>query len=209
MKLLRNIIGICIILASTGLSAQKISINPFIGYTFQNKFRISGGDCTLKDGTTYGATLAIPMSKNSAVEILYSRQETQLRAYSYLFDNGTPFIEDVAMNYIMIGGKRIFPSVDDDVQFYGGMKVGAAVLSSTNDNYNSITRFAAGLNLGFAYYLSEALGIHGGANLNFPITDIGAGLGWSSSGGASVGVTGWSPIVQFSFVGGLSLRLGN
>ena len=194
-------------MAGFALSAQKAFLNPFVGYTFQNRFDISGGEAKLKDGITYGATLAFPISRTNAIEILYSRQESRLEAHSVFFDE--PFFEDVAMNYIMIGGKKVFPGVNEDFQYYGGMRVGVAVLSSNSDSYSSITRFAAGINLGFAYYLSKVVGLHGGFNMNFPITDVGAGLGWSSSGGTSVGVTGWSPIVQFTFVGGISMRLGS
>ena len=207
MKQIKHIIIACLLVAGFSMTAQKAILSPFIGYTFQNKLYISGGDAKLRDGTTYGATLAFPIGNSNAIELLYSRQESVLEANSIYLDE--PFREDVAMNYIMIGGKRIFPSVDEDLQGYAGMKVGAAFISSTNDNYSTITRFAAGVNAGFTYYLNDVLGIHGGANLNFPITSIGAGLGWSSSGGTSVGLTGWSPIVQFTFIGGLSLRLGS
>lgn len=208
MKNLKTLLFIgALALFGNMLWAQGVHLSPFVGYTFQNKFDISGGNAKLKDGTTYGATLAIPTSRNSVVEIMYSRQETSIEAYSIFFDE--PFIRDAAMNYIMIGGSRVFPSVNDDLQYFGGMRVGAAVLGSQDDNFNTLTKFAAGVNLGFKYFLSDALGIHGGFNMNFPITDVGAGIGWSSSGGASVGVTGWSPIVQFTFAGGLSLRLGH
>ncbi|WP_417588331.1 hypothetical protein [Owenweeksia hongkongensis] len=209
MKKVKNIILATFLLFGVTMNAQKIELTPFAGYTFQNKFNISGGKAILRDGATYGITAAFPVGQNNAVELMYSRQETRLEASSYLFQDQEDFIRDVSVNYLMIGGNKILPSVTDDLQFTGGMKIGMAIFDSPSNDFNTITKFAAGLNLGFKYFFSDAIGLRGGMNLNFPITDIGAGIGWSSNGGASVGVSGWSPIVQFAFTGGIAVRLGN
>lgn len=207
MKKITNLLIVAFLLAGSVISAQNIELTPFVGYTFQNKFAISGGDAKLEDGLTYGATAAFAIGNNNTIELLYSRQETRVVANSIFFDEN--FVKNAAMNYIMIGGNKVLPSVTDDLQFTGGMKIGMAILGSPEDDFNTVTKFAAGLNLGFKYFFSDAIGLRGGMNLNFPITDIGAGIGWSSGGGTSVGVTGWSPIVQFAFTGGIAVRLGS
>lgn len=207
MKNLKSLALVVLAITSLNIKAQNIEITPFVGYTFQNKFAISGGEARLEDGLTYGATAAFAVGNDNTIELLYSRQETRVVANSIFFDE--PFVRNAAMNYIMVGGNKVLPSITDDLQFTGGMKIGMAIVDSPENDFNTITKFAAGLNVGFKYFFSDAIGLRGGMNLNFPITDIGAGIGWSSSGGTSVGVSGWSPIVQFAFTGGLAVRLGS
>jgi|SRR5690606_15618819 len=207
MKIIKKLILVTLLLSGSFISAQNVEIAPFAGYTFQNKFNISGGQARLEDGFTYGATAAFAFGKNNSIELMYSRQETRIVASSIYFDES--FIRNAAMNYIMIGGNKVFPSVTDDLQYYGGMKIGMAILGSPANDFSTLTKFAAGVNLGFKYFFSDAIGLRGGMNLIFPITDVGAGVGWSSGGGTSVGVTAWSPIVQFAFTGGIAIRMGN
>lgn len=70
-----------------------------------------------------------------------------------------------------------------------------------------MTRFAVGLNVGGAYYFTEQLGLRIQANLNAPVTDIGANLWWSPGSGIDVGVSSYTPVLQFGFTGGLVVRL--
>lgn len=209
MRAFKNLFILILLFTGGLIHAQGIELSPFAGYTFQNKFNIYGGEAILRDGATYGLTAAFPFGQNNTIELMYSRQETQLEARSYLFQNQDDFIRDVSVNYIMIGGNKVFPSITDALQYYGGMKIGIAIFDSPANDFNTVTKFAAGVNLGFKYFFSDAIGLRGGMNINFPITDIGAGIGWSSNGGTSVGVSAWSPIVQFAFTGGIAVRLGN
>jgi hypothetical protein len=39
------------------------------------------------------------------------------------------------------------------------------------------------------------------------ISNVGANLWWSPGAGTSVGVGGWSSVIQFGFTGGLVFRL--
>lgn len=209
MKTIKKLFIVAILFSGGLLYAQGIELAPFAGYTFQNKFNIAGGQAIIRDGATYGLTAAFAIDNYNSVELLYSRQETRIEARSYLFQDQEDFIHDISVNYIMIGGNKTFPSASDALQGYGGMKIGMAIFDSPSNDFNTVTKFAAGLNLGFKYFFSDAIGLKGGMNLNFPITNIGAGIGWSSGGGTSVGITGWSPIVQFAFTGGIAVRLGN
>jgi hypothetical protein len=74
----------------------------------------------------------------------------------------------------------------------------------TRDN---ITKFAAGISGGFKYALNNNIGLRLQANLNFPIIDAGASLWWSPGSGVDVGVSSYTPIMQFGFTGGLVFML--
>tara|TARA_B100000780_G_C21110113_1_gene448531 strand:- start:28 stop:648 length:621 start_codon:yes stop_codon:yes gene_type:complete len=206
MKKLAFII-LLISIATLGFSQGQVEISAFSGYTFKSEFNISGGDCKVRDGYTGGMSLGFYVDDNYSIDIMYTRQRSQLRAQSIFLDE--VYRDNISINYILIGGNRLFTSIDDDFQPYGGIKIGAVIIDYTDPSQNQIVKFAANANLGVKYYLSDVLGLKAGMNLSFPITDAGASLGWSSGGGTSVGVSTWSPIAQFAFLGGITVRLGN
>lgn len=202
------ILAFCAITIIGELQAQSLEVTAFSGYTFQNKFPITGGEARFDDGHTYGVILTKPLGSNNALEIFYSRQDTRVDVRSIYFNESPKIFQDASINYIMIGGSKIVPAADEALQGYGGLRIGAAILASSDDSYSSLTEFAAGATVGMKYFFNDFLGIRLAANLNFPITNVGGTLGWSSSGGAYVGVDSWSPLVQFALTGGLTIRLG-
>lgn len=197
---------VLLILSGGVLAAQSIELIPSAGYTFRNRLNITGGQVEFKDGVTYGAALRFEVRKNNYVELYYSYQETFITASSIYFPNES-FRSPGSFNYIMIGSIQKAP-LQDAIEAYGGLKLGAGWLTAEKSQSDEV-RFSVGATAGLDFYLSETVGIQIGMHLLFPITNVGASYGWSSSGGTAVGVSAWSPIVQFGFDGGLVFRLGN
>lgn len=197
-------LAILFLIAGGSLFAQTIEIIPMGGYTFRNRTPITGGELEFRDGPTFSGALRFEVRNNNYVELFYSWQETFITANSiYLTD---PYRSAGSFNYILIGSTQKVP-LQDAIEAYGGFKLGAGWLTAEQSSSDEV-RFSVGGTAGLNFFVSESIGIQVGMHLLFPITDVGASFGWSSGGGAGVGVTGWSPIVQFGFDGGLVFRLG-
>lgn len=187
------------------LQAQNIELIPTAGYTFRNQIPIQGGEVEMNDGATYTANLRFEIRNNNYLELTYSWQETFVTARSIYFDE--TFRSPGSFNYLLIGSTQKLP-INQALEGYGGLKLGAGWVDLDNA-INESVKFAMGADAGLNFFLSDAIGLQLGLQLLFPVTNVGANLGWSSSGGTEVGVSAWSPIVQFGFNGGLVLRLGN
>ncbi len=200
-----RLLVLLLVLSGGILSAQNIELIPSVGYSFRNRIPITGGEVEFKDGMTYGGALRFHIQQNNYVELFYSYQETFITGTSIYFTE--PYQSEGSFNYILIGSTQKVP-LQDAIEAYGGVKLGAGWLSAEQSSSDEV-RFSVGATAGLDFFLSDAIGIQVGMHLLFPITNVGASFGWSSAGGTGVGVTGWSPIVQFGFDGGLVFRLGN
>ncbi len=204
MQNLKLLAFILFVGGAASLNAQTIEAFAFSGYTFRNSFNITGGEASFDDGHTFGGSVDFVLNPNYAIELYYSRQQTRAEARSIFFNEN--YSNDASISYIMLGGQRIFPASDEDFQYYGGLRLGVVILASDENRFTDVSRFAVGPNAGIKYFFNDLLGVRLAVNLNFPITDVGAGLYWSNGGGTQVGLSSYSPIAQFAFNGGLVLR---
>jgi hypothetical protein len=184
--------------------AQSIELTPIAGYTFRSTVNITGGEARINDGFTYGGALTVNASPYNAVEISYYRYQTVAEAYSS-YSGFVTFEDDVAMNYMFIGGKRNFPA-SDKVTGFSGLNLGAGWLASQNDKFSTITKFAMGFDAGVKIMASEKVGIRLQTNFYFPITSVGGSIYWGSGGGG-VTTAAYVPIWSFGFNGGLIFKI--
>ena len=191
------------ILGVTDLSGQALEIRSHSGYTFAHRFPFENGRARIFGGFTYGASLEYDFSNVFGIEFLFIRQETRVTAQST-----TPVIdvdEPAVVTYYLLGSNRI-KSISNSAKLYGGFKAGGVVMSAKQDAFDPIFKFAAGMQGGVKYKLTDQVGLNAQANLNFPIMNVGAALWWSSGSGTSVGVTSSTSIVQFALLGGIYYR---
>jgi hypothetical protein len=186
------------------LIAQGVEITPFTGYTFQAGFNISGGRAFLRDGQTWGGMMGFSLNEATEVELGYSYQGTSAVARSNSLQENVDIPAQV--HYATIGVNRLFPT-SEKMTFFAGAKMGTGTLAFPDGEYRNITRFSAGFQGGMKFYASDRVGLRVQANLMMPIVGVGTSLWWSPGAGTSVGLTGWSPIAQFGFTGGLVFRL--
>jgi len=184
--------------------AQSVELTPLFGYTFRSTVQITNGEARVNDGFTYGGALTIVPSPFNAIEISYYGYQTTGTAQSGY--SGFEFVsKDVSVNYMLIGGQRLFP-VNDRVTPFTGFNLGAAWLGSGDNSFNTITKFALGFDAGVKIMASEKIGIRLQTNFHFPITSAGGSFYWGTGGGG-VGLTGYVPIWSFGFNGGLIFKI--
>lgn len=193
-------VAAALLIAGSSSFAQKAELFGFSGYTFADKFPISGGEGKIYDCHTYGGSLGINLGDYYQIELSYTRQNSFVDAYSQYL--AVDVYEKASVNYIFAGGNRLFP-LDENFTVYTGAKLGAFILGFKEDNYDNVSRFAVGVNAGMKYMLSPVAGIRVQGQLYFPITDVGANLWWSPGSGVDVGVSSYTPVLQFGFTGGI------
>ena len=193
------------------LNAQEVELTALGGYTFGDKLPIAAGTARFDGGSTYGGMLNYLFSENTGFNILYTQEITFLELRSPLIQGGERIFIDGDIYFITLGISHRLP-INDRFAASGSANIGMAVLSADDQDYsysdNSEYMFAAGLNGWLDIYLSERIGLKAMANLQMPIQFAGAGI-YVGSGGVSVGVNGYSYILNFSFMGGLTDRLGH
>jgi hypothetical protein len=184
--------------------AQGVEITPITGYTFPASYRISSGTARLGDGQNWGGNLGFSLNEFMEIEVSYNYMATRATASSPLLNDRVDVRTQV--HYAMIGANRLFPT-SDAMTFFAGMKMGTGTLAFPDGEYRNITKFSLGLQGGMKYFATERIGIRLQANLMMPVLAAGGSLWWSPGGGTAVGVSTFSPIVQFGFTGGIIFRL--
>lgn len=199
---LRPLLSIALLATATlTVSAQKLRLNAFGGYTFQDRFPIGGtysgyayNEGRIAESAHFGGSLEFEVRRNVAVELSYQAQPTD----GYI---STTFLEygplNVTANYIMLGGLHYAP-FSPLVHGYGGFNIGAGFLTGDATS----TKFAWGGKLGLLLNASEKVGIKIGAQLLSPVQGASGGF-YFGTGGASAGVSTYSSVYQFGFTGGL------
>jgi hypothetical protein len=200
---MKNILLVFIFLGaiSFGAIAQTYELTPFIGYTLADKFNFDQGTAGVGDGFTYGATLSMVSDKVNALEFTYSRQETTVSALSeyHQIDMNSP----AGVNYILIGGTRLFPLRRQPIEFFAGVNFGAIVLGSKSNEFATLTKMAVGFNGGMKYFFTKKMGVRIQPNLNFPITNPGGEYWWNPATGGEASVPSKVPFLQFGFLAGM------
>ncbi len=208
--IIRTTLALALIaLCTTAVSAQRtIRLNAFGGWTFQDKFDISGAyngytysnNAGIRDGAHYGGGLEFEIRPYQCLEIFYQNQTAE----GFLSTGFDTYTTTVSVNYAMIGGLGYAP-FSDKVHGYGGFNIGAAWF---NSDYGNATKFAWGGKLGLKINASEKVGIKLGAQLLSPVQGAGGGV-YFGTGGVGAGVSTYSTMYQFGVTGGLCFTLGS
>jgi opacity protein-like surface antigen len=217
MKKIFFCLGLITGFAPAGYS-QNVRLNAYGSYVFDDKVddyysSTSFYNGKIKGGFLWGAGLEYRVHDYYGIELLYQRLDTKAPIEYYdpnaIGNNIKEADLDVAINYIMLGGARALRA-SDKAEPYGGFMLGMAIVDTKNpDNGNSSssTKFAWGLRLGANIWASEKVGI----KLQTQLLSIPQGAGGSvyfGTGGAGVGVSTYSSVLQFVLGGGLAFKLG-
>lgn len=194
-------------------NAQQTRLNLYGAYVFDDKIdsywdnnagyykgRINGG-------FQWGAGIEYQVNPFYGIELKYLRQDAKA-PMAFLVDAGGPKAADfdLGLNYILIGGKRYLPK--GKLEPFGGMALGAAILSIKNPSTNyqlTRTKFAWNLNAGLNLWAAENVGIKFQAQLLSAVQSIGGGM-FVGTGGVGGGINSYSSMLQFSLGGGLVFR---
>jgi len=159
----------------------------------------------------WGGGLEFRLHDYYGIELLYQRLDTHAPVEYYDYNAGDVKNANmkVGINYIMLGGARSFHP-NAKAEPYGGFMLGMAIIDADNPNSgnsNSATKFAWGLRLGANIWASEKVGIKLQTQLLSVPQGAGGGL-YFGTGGAGVGVSTYSSMLQFVLGGGLTFKLG-
>ena len=135
---------------------DKIEVTPFYGYRFGGQFENynTGEKYTLSSSASYGFTVDVPTSDETKVEVLYSRQATDLDVNGL---NGKEQIT-VDMTYYHVGA-LYQPSDDEKVQPFVGFTIGATHMKPHTPDTSSETAFSFNITGGVKFHFSERIGI--------------------------------------------------
>ena len=140
---------------------SRFEITPIAGYQWGGSFETDNGELQLDDSFVWGVVLSFLAHGNSALELTYLRQDTDLRFDP--FGTGTSGQSaGFAMNYIQIGGRQEFGRGGKARPFISG-SLGINVLDLKAEGFGSETRFSWSLGGGLIYMLGESnrLGLRG------------------------------------------------
>ncbi|MEI6575674.1 MAG: hypothetical protein WCO63_05795 [Bacteroidota bacterium] len=199
-------------------SAQKpsVSLNIYGGYVFDDKVNSYYSQTNFYDGKVmgglqWGGGLELETSPYTAIEILYTRQDTKAPTNycnNTIITKYTDF--DLNLNYLMLCGIRKVRNPGSPIEGYGGLMAGCFWGDATNPeigNRNTATKFAWGLKLGCNIWATNKVALKLQGQLLTPVQSMGGGL-YFGTGGTGAGVSTYSTMYQFSVGGGLAIKLG-
>ena len=192
-------------LAGSAFAQDKgIMITALGAYQWGGTLKGYYGEARLLDAGSWGVALDIPVRPDTYVELIYTRQVTNLTYREYGVGIPAEEVFDIAVEYYQVGG--LYTMAKDGPKPFGTMTIGATRFAPQSSVYDSEWKFSAALGLGIIIPLSERIGIRTHARLLLPFMYSGGGL-WCGGGGCSIGMTGGSAIVQGDIALGLVIRI--
>lgn len=195
-------------LLPTLLFSQGVEIVPFAGYMFGGSIKYTQGKLDVKDGMNYGVSVLVPVQTLVDIELNYTRMDSRATFRSY---SGYPLypdqdINNLATNYIQIGGISKFYSASTKATPFGSFSLGATWFSSP-DLSGDVWRFSATVGLGVKVMFSDRIGIMLRGRLMMPMNFAGVGF-YAGSGGSGLSMNSYVNPLQGDFNGGLIIKLG-
>ncbi len=191
-------------LAGGAFAQSRVLVTVLGGYQWGGTFKGWDGEARLNDAGNWGIAIDIPVRPDTYVELIFTRQVTDLQYREY--GSGQPAEElfDIAVEYYQVGG--LYTMHKDGPRPFGTMSIGATRFAPQSSIYGSEWKFSAVLGLGMLIPATERLGIRLHARLLLPFMYTGGGL-WCGGGGCSVGVSGGSAVAQGDIALGLVIKL--
>jgi hypothetical protein len=192
---------------SGGASAQDhgIMVTALGGYQWGGTFKGYYGEARLNDAGNWGIALDIPVHHRDAfVELIYTRQVTDLTYREYGSGNPSEEQFDIAVEYYHVGG--LYTMDKDGPKPFGTMSFGATRFAPQGTVYSSEWMFSAAFGLGVIVPVSLRIGIRTHVRLLLPFVYSGGGI-WCGGGGCSIGISGGSAVAQGDVAFGLIIRI--
>lgn len=144
--------------------SRGIEITPTVGYRFQSSISTDGSavvdSVDAPASLSYGLTVELPVRPNLSVELLWSRQDTDMEVDF----RGTPPVGAEAnlgglrVDTIQIGGLWQSGRPGDRVRGFFDLLVGASIVNPPRD-FDTLTRFSMSLGGGAKLSFSENVGL--------------------------------------------------
>jgi len=205
--------SILLIVSASATKAQGFRLNGYALYTFDDRVESFQSNTQyfegkIRGGLTWGVGAEFLIKPEYGIELSYYRMDTKA-PINYFSQGPKSSTFDVALNWIMLGGVR-YLKVNPKVEPYGGLMLGVGIIDTENPNNGNSqgsTEFAWGLKGGVNLWATDRVGIKLQTNLMSMVQAVGGGL-YFGTGGAGVGVSAFSSLLQFSLGGGLVIKMG-
>ena len=187
-------------------SFAQVEIFGFGGYMTYSSISVREGDLKFNDGLNYGFGLDIGIQKGMFVEFNYTHNQTTVRLRR--FSGVEEPLFDMNTHYFQIGAQYEFrKGSNQKVVPYTLATLGATLFDAKDASLGNEWWFSVALGGGGKINLSKKVGLRLQARVLMPLTFSGGGM-WCGTGGCSVGVGSWAPLIQFDFTAGIFIRLG-
>jgi hypothetical protein len=159
-------------LVPTALAAGEIELAPFAGLQFGGHLYNPslGTSFSIDEDAVFGATLDVALDDNWRVELLFSRQDTELRSK----DAGAPRFPQVVERYMV--GIQEEHGPHGPFRFFGVALLGATRLAPGLSGADSELRFAVGLSLGAKVPASSRVGFRFEARGFYTVVESGGAV---------------------------------
>ena len=204
-------------IATTEVTAQKIRLNAYTNYVFDDQFdsfydTYNYYNGKIKGGFQWGGGLEYMLKSNYCIEIMYLHQSTEA---PLTYQGGLGFAVknetfDVEFNSVLLGVDGHFAKPGSKVEGYLGFFGGVTWIDVDNPSSGtsgSTSEFAWLGRLGCNIWPGGKIGIKLQAQLFSVAQAVGGGFYFGA--GAGLGLSSYSTIYQFGLGGGLTFRLGN
>lgn len=176
-----------LLLAPPRVEAQTVQVSPFGSFEFGGSLSSPVFESIFHLGSSfgYGGTVDIAVAKSWRVELLYTRQQTDL--FESGGGSGPRF--DLTVERYMVGIQEEKGEEGGKTRFFGVFLLGATRLVPTLGQYGSDSRFTLGLALGVKLFVSKSVGFRFEGRGFFTPVESGASM-ICSSGTCLFGASG-------------------
>lgn len=146
----------CLVLShNQGLAFDRhFEVIPIFGFRAGGSFddSVTGEAIRIDEGLCYGIALDVDYNPDSQLQLLWTRQSTDIKTPSA----PAPDLE-FSIDYVHFGSTYSWVQ-DDHFRPYVLLSVGGTYFDPKESQYEDELRFSMGLGLGFKYYFSEHVG---------------------------------------------------
>lgn len=176
--------------------AQSVQLEPFGGYQFGGSFQspVLGVKASLHSSLAYGGTADFAIGEHWRVELLYSRQPTEVRASG---------AADFDLNVERYMGGLVEEKGEGRTRFFGVALGGVTRFAPGLGGFDTDTRFTLGVGLGLKHFLSDHFGLRTELRGFYTFTSTNGGV--FCAGGTCLFVFGGHGLWQGDVSGGVIL----
>jgi len=178
-------------------------IAPFIGYRFGGSVTdyYYGQSHSINASQSEGLIVSVPIRYADSVELLFSRQSTNVDVGTITGTKRYP----LTINYWMLGSVHEFTAQSERVHPFLAAYLGIADLSTSQGSITSASRFSAAIGGGAKFDLGRRVGIRLDARAHYVFVSTSGGM-FCGGGGCSASFSG-SGLLQGEGTASLVIKL--
>jgi len=189
----------------SSLKSQHFAITAYGGYNLRDKIEFGNAYGYINAGGLWAIGAEGVASNGAGAEVIYQNQVSHVPLYFYLAPN-VPINEGndkVGLSYLLFNFLGYLKTGNPNVMPYGAIGAGVGFISPHSDFGSNSSKCAWDSKLGVKFKSGSGLGFKVQAQV-MSVTQAAGGTFYIGSGGVGTGVSSYSSIFQFAFVGGLT-----